>query len=431
MKHKAPGPNKLTANQLKNHPPNMTNFLTEIFNHSLSAGYFPNSYKHATMILIRKAFISGTAVKDKRPILLLNVDGKLLDKILNKRLYTFLEENDLQNERQHGFQRNRGTQTGILTLHETISKHLSLKHKVDIACRDVTKAFDKIWHTGLKHKIIELGLHSCYEKTLSNYLTNRTASIKIGNISGPKFKLESGVPQRTCLSPTLFNIYVKDIPELLVDTDYLQYADDFTQIITLPGNPRAIANNAKLTIEQINNYENKWKIQTNINKFQIINVIRRNTAPVIVNKKEIKYTNKTKILGMTYSTHGISPQVEIRKAMAMKTLTRLQRFRNLSEKNKRKLYLLIVRPQLLYPIIPLNSISKTANKKLQKVQNKALRFIENTTLNDRIPSTTLHARNKLPTINTYLHRRAINVWTQLQDKNPELYDKLKPNEGDP
>ena len=166
MEHKAPGPNKLTANQLKNLPPNMTNFLTEIFNHSLSAGYFPNSYKHATMTLIAKAGTSGTAVKDKRPISLLNVDGKLLDKILNKRLYTFLEENNLQNERQHGFRRNRGTQTSILTLHETISKHLSLKHKVDIACRYVTKAFGKIWHTGLKYKITELGLHSCYEKTL-------------------------------------------------------------------------------------------------------------------------------------------------------------------------------------------------------------------------------------------------------------------------
>ena len=339
MKHKAPGLNKLTANQLKNLPPNMTNFLTEIFNHSLSAGYFPNSYKHATMTLIPKAGTSGTAVKDKRPISLLNVDGKLLDKILNKRLYTFLEENNLQNERQHGFRRNRGTQTAILTLHETISKHLSLKHKVDIACRDVTKAFDKIWHTGLKYKITELGLHSCYEKTLSNYLTNRTASIKIGHISGPKFKLESGVPQGASLSPTLFNIYVKYIPEPLVDTDYLQYADDITQIVALPGNPKAIANNTKHAIEQINNYENKWKIQTNINKFQIMNVSRRNTAPVIVNRKEINYTNKAKILGMTYSTHGISPQVEIRKAMAMKTLTRLQRFRNLSEKtllNNRK-----------------------------------------------------------------------------------------------
>ena len=119
--------------------------------------------------------------------------------------------------------------------------------------------------------------------------------------------------------PQQFNIYVKDIPQPLVDTDYLQYADDITQIIALPGNPKAIANNTKLAIEQINNYENKWKIQTNINKFQIINVSRRNTAQVIVNRKEINYTKKKKkkILGMTYSTHGISPQVEIRKAMAI------------------------------------------------------------------------------------------------------------------
>ena len=54
-----------------------------------------------------------------------------------------------------------------------------------------------------------------------------------------------------------------------------------------------------------------------------MNVSRRNTAPVIANRIEINYTNKIKILGMTYSTHGISPQVEIRKIMAMKTLTRL------------------------------------------------------------------------------------------------------------
>ena len=103
---------------------------------------------------------------------------------------------------------------------------------------------------------------------------------------------------------------------------------------------------------------------------------------------------------MTYSTHGISPQVETRKAIAMKTLIRLQRFRNLSEEtNKRNLYITVARPQFLHPITPLNSISKTGHKKVKD------KFIENTTLNDRIPSTTLHVRNKLLTINTYLHRR--------------------------
>ena len=74
-----------------------------------------------------------------------------------------------------------------------------------------------------------------------------------------------------------------------------------------------------------------------------MNISRRNTAPVIIDRKEINYTNKTKILGMAYSTHGISPQVETRKAMAMKTdkTTTFQEFIR-KNKNKRKLYLTII-----------------------------------------------------------------------------------------
>jgi len=193
------------------------------------------------MTLIPKPGTSGTTVKQKRPISLLNVDGKILDKILNRRLTAHLDDNDLQNDRQHGFRRNRGTQTALLTLHETISKHLGQRHQVDIACRDVTKAFDKIWHTGLKYKLTELGLHHCYVRTLCDYLTDRTASIKLGHYIGSNFDLETGVPQGACLSPTLFNIYVRDLPDPLPDTDYIQYADDVTQIIALPGPPQTIA----------------------------------------------------------------------------------------------------------------------------------------------------------------------------------------------
>ena len=127
MKHKAPVPNKLTAHQLKNLPDNMTQYLTDIFNHSLTAGYFPDIYKEATMTLIPKPGTAGTAVKDKRPISLLNVDGKLFDKIRNRRLTTYLEDNNLQNDRQHCFRKNRGTQTALLTLYETIFKHYRTK----------------------------------------------------------------------------------------------------------------------------------------------------------------------------------------------------------------------------------------------------------------------------------------------------------------
>ena len=63
---------------------------------------------------------------------------------------------------------------------------------------------------------------------------DRTATIKIGHFTGPKFNLETGVPQGACLSPTLFKIYVHDIPHPLPNTDYIQYADGITQIIAVP-----------------------------------------------------------------------------------------------------------------------------------------------------------------------------------------------------
>ena len=162
-----------------------------------------------------------------------------------------------------------------------------------------------------------------------------------------------------------------------------------------------------------------------MHKFQTLNIARRTTHPIIADEQIIPYTSKSTALGLTFSKRSITPQITTRRAMAMRTLNRLQRFRNLSTNNKR-LYKTIIRPQLLYPIIPLNTISHSSYRKLQQVQNKALRFIENTKRTDRIPSTTLHTRNELPAINTYIHRRAIDAWMQLHDKNSDLYETLKP-----
>ena len=155
-----------------------------------------------------------------------------------------------------------------MAFHETISRQLGQKYKIDIVCRDVSKAFDKIWHTGLKYKLTETNLHDCYKRTLCDYLMDRTVRIKIENYTGQPFELQTGVPQGACLSPTLFNFYVHDLPDPLPNTDYEQYADDITQIIAAPGNYRTIGQNTTHAIAQLNDYENKWKTQTNFDKFR-------------------------------------------------------------------------------------------------------------------------------------------------------------------
>ena len=193
-------------------------------------------------------------------------------------------------------------------------------------------------------------------------------------------------------------------------------------MIAVPGPPNVISQNTSLAIELLTRYENKWKIQTNINKFQTLNIARRKTLPIITDEQAIPYTNKATVLGLTFSTSSITPQITTRRGIAMKTLKRLQRFRNLSTNNKRTLYKITRRPQLLYPINPLNTISHVSCRKLQQVQNRSPKiYKENTRLTDRIPSTTLHTRNDLSAKNTYIHRRAIDAWTKLHDKNPNLY----------
>ncbi len=78
--------------------------------------------------------------------------------------------------------------------------------------RDVAKAFDKMWHSGLKYKIIRLGLPEILEKILCNFLDSRTSKIKIGAKYSNSIRLESGVPRGSIISPSLYTLYTNDTP---------------------------------------------------------------------------------------------------------------------------------------------------------------------------------------------------------------------------
>ncbi len=109
-----------------------------------------------------------------RPISLLEVPGKIFERILQSRSKTFLAEKNIFNERQHGFRTYKGTRTAITTTYETIANALAEKKQVYLVLRDVEKAFDEVWHNGLKYKILRLRLPDILEKKLCNF-DNRKA----------------------------------------------------------------------------------------------------------------------------------------------------------------------------------------------------------------------------------------------------------------
>ena len=96
-------------------------------------------------------------------------------------------------------------------------------------------------------------------RTLCDYLTDRTATIQIGDITDQTFHKNSGVPQGACLYQTLFNLYTHDMPDRLPNTDYIALADDITQITSGRYKFRDAAVNTEYAINHINTFENKFK----------------------------------------------------------------------------------------------------------------------------------------------------------------------------
>ncbi|KAF2362270.1 Reverse transcriptase domain [Trinorchestia longiramus] len=306
---KAPGHSKITTHYLKQLPPNMLQYLLYIFNNAISAGYFPIKLKHTIMIFLPKPSTSQHEIKNYRPISLLDIHGKLLDKIFTYRLTNHLTMHNIYNKRQHGFRHGRGTHTALATLHETLHSHLNQRNKVDVILRDVSKVFDKAWHTGLKHKLSQLNIDPLFTKILTNFLSDRTAAIRIANPTVQSFPIKSGVPQGALISPALYIFYTHDLPSPTPNTDYIAFPDDLIQITFSPNSHNMVARLTTRAIGQINAYERKLEIQTNANKFKLIAISHHKKHEVHVDGNPLPYDKSSKVLGLHLGSQGYTSHI--------------------------------------------------------------------------------------------------------------------------
>ena len=140
-----------------------------------------------------------------------------------------------------------------------------------MAFLDVEKAFDNIWHNGLRHKIYQLDLPTKLCRWLSDFLVGRVIQVKIEGFSSPKVYPKAGVPQGSDLSTLPFLIYVNDMPNSShQQIDKWQFADDASQW--------AVSKNIELAAgylqrETLTNWQGgvpKWRIKLNPEKTKVI-----------------------------------------------------------------------------------------------------------------------------------------------------------------
>ena len=200
--------------------------LQIIFRNILSTSIYPHTWKLANVTPIFKKG-DKQLIKNYRPISLLPICGKFLEKLIFNKLYSYLQLNDLITPNQSGFRPGDSTTNQLLYLVDEIYQAFDSTESLEVRAvfLDVSKAFDKVWHSGLIFKLEQNGVSGSLLKLFENYLSNRKQRVVLNGSFSEHSSIESGVPQGSVLGPLLFLIYINDL-ERNIKSNIIFFADD-------------------------------------------------------------------------------------------------------------------------------------------------------------------------------------------------------------
>ena len=226
--------------------------LTRIVNKSLSQGTVPSEWKCAKITPLYKKGIS-TDMDDYRPISVLPVVSKVLERVVHHPLHSFLNECKLLSPFQCGFRRNHSTEFAAIAFSDYVRRGMDLGLLTGAVFIDLREAFDSVDHEILISKVESYGLKDIELDWFRNYLTDRKQLVSFGKEISPPCLIKSGVPQGSILGPLLSVLFVNDIPIVLEQCQILMYADDTVMYFTT-SNAQEISSTLTSELAKINDW---------------------------------------------------------------------------------------------------------------------------------------------------------------------------------
>ena len=220
----SPGPDGIHPRILKESACSVSVALAKIFNISLCQGSLPVDWKGGAVVPIFKKGDKHEP-SNYRPVSLTSIPCKILESIIRDELIRHLETSNWLTDDQHGFRQRRSCITQLLEVMEDWTGAMERGDPVDALYLDFQKAFDSVPHQRLLSKLSACGVSGRVFKWVQSFLTGRQQQVIIRGSSSPWSPVTSGVPQGSVLGPTLFILFINDLPEVL-SSSVKMFADD-------------------------------------------------------------------------------------------------------------------------------------------------------------------------------------------------------------
>ena len=153
--------------------------------------------------------------------------SKVFEKLVNNRIVDQLENCGLLSDFQYGFRSSRSIADLLTVASDRIGRAFNRSGVTRAVALDISKAFDRAWHAGLLHKLKSYRILGQIFGLISSFLSNRPLRVVVDGKSSQEYPVNAGVPQGSILGPTLFLLYINDLPDYVI-CNIAIYADDTT-----------------------------------------------------------------------------------------------------------------------------------------------------------------------------------------------------------
>ena len=354
--------------------------LAVIFNQAIRNGEWIAKLKRGEWIPVHK---KDDKQRDTnyRPITVLSCINKVYEILLGQQVSKFMD--DRLSDAITAYRTKNSCETTLITLTETWRAELYSKRIVGILSSDMSKAFDSLSSQLLLNKLQAYNFSDKAIQLIRSYFQRRENRVRIGSVISDWVVMKRGCPQGSTFGPLMWNIFQNDLPNIISDANVSMYVDDHQVFVAHETMKRVekilVDNGEKMT---------KWYqdnlLKVNCDKYQAMvlgNPKGERNTDLDISGEKVEQSQHIKILGVTLD-ENLNFKDHLRsvcKKVASK-IGVIRRLKNLIPVNaKLLLYKSAIMPHLTYCHLVWHFCTASDNRKLERLQERALRLVYNTT----------------------------------------------------